>query len=66
MMDCTTIQTIRLGSRRPEFWPADNPSMPRLATPSPPEQRNAEHIHTYRLSDLSLWNVAAAGLRLMT
>src|SRR5271156_2027457 len=25
-------------------------------------EKSPEHIHTYRLSDLSLWNAAAAGL----
>src|SRR5262249_34262641 len=26
-------------------------------------EKSPEHIHTYRISDLSLWNAAAAGLR---
>ena len=26
--------------------------------------KSPEHVHTYRLSDLSLWNAAASGMRL--
>jgi len=40
-------------------------STPRPATPSRPSpswEKSPEHIHTYRLSPLSLWNAAAAGI----
>ena len=65
--ECITTPLIPSSSRAtvPSLSRSIIRVMPRPATPSLPFaelEKSPEHIHTYRLTPLSLWNAAAAGM----
>jgi len=64
---------MRMGNDRPLIVQSDRSILAEVDSPAYPEARDAlcqfaelekspEHIHTYRITPLSLWNAAASGL----